>query len=56
MEKYLKKLPLEIKELIRVAGEVSAQVRLPAYLVGGFLRDLILGVKNFDLDITVEGS
>jgi len=56
MEEYLKKLPQEIKELIRVAGEVSAQTRLPVYLVGGFLRDLILGVKNFDLDITVEGS
>jgi len=56
MKKYLEKLPLEIKELIRSAGEVSAQTRLPAYLVGGFLRDLILGVKNFDLDITVEGS
>ncbi len=56
MEKYLEKLPFEIKELIRTAGEVSAQTHLSAYLVGGFLRDLILGVKNFDLDITVEGS
>ncbi len=29
---------------------------MPAYLVGGFLRDLILGVRNFDLDIAVEGN
>ena len=31
-------------------------MKLPAYLVGGCLRDLILGVDNFDLDITVEGN
>ncbi len=29
---------------------------MPAYLVGGFVRDLILGVKNLDLDIVVEGD
>lgn len=56
MKKYLEKLPIEIKKIISLAADVSRQTRMPAYLVGGFLRDLILGVKNFDLDITVEGS
>lgn len=56
MKKYLEKLPVEIKKIISLAADVSRQTRMPAYLVGGFLRDLILGVKNFDLDITVEGS
>jgi tRNA nucleotidyltransferase (CCA-adding enzyme) len=56
MKKYLKNLPQEIKYLINAAQKVSGETKMPAYLVGGFVRDLILGVKNFDLDITVEGS
>lgn len=56
MQKYLKKLPRKLKAVISQASAVSRQTRLPAYLVGGCLRDLILGVKNFDLDITVEGE
>jgi len=56
MREYLKRLPTEIKELIRLAGEVSKETRMPAYLVGGALRDLLLGKKNFDLDICVEGN
>ncbi|MDD5128227.1 MAG: hypothetical protein PHO40_01050 [Candidatus Omnitrophica bacterium] len=56
MEKYLKNLPPEIKNLIVLAGEVSREIKMPAYLVGGFPRDLILGAKDWDLDITVEGN
>ncbi|MFA4854469.1 MAG: hypothetical protein WC616_03865 [Candidatus Omnitrophota bacterium] len=56
MKEYLKRLPREIKELISSAGKVSKETGMPAYLVGGFLRDLLLGVKNFDLDIAVEGN
>jgi len=56
MRKYFKKLPLELKKIIRLAAEVSQETAMPVYLVGGFLRDLILGAANFDLDLTVEGS
>lgn len=56
MKRYLEKLPIELKEIIRVAASVSKETGMPAYLVGGFLRDLILGVPNFDIDITVEGN
>ena len=56
MEKYLEKLPQEIKYLIELAKKVSKETKMPAYLVGGFPRDLILGVKDWDLDITVEGD
>ncbi|MDD5130109.1 MAG: CCA tRNA nucleotidyltransferase [Candidatus Omnitrophica bacterium] len=56
MDKYFKKLPQELREIIRQACWVSQKTRMPAYLVGGCLRDLILGVKNLDLDITIEGS
>ncbi len=56
MKEYLKNLPQEIKYLISAAEKVSQETKMPAYLVGGLVRDLILGVKNFDLDITVQGS
>ncbi len=56
MKRYLEKLPQGLKKIINLAAEVSKETGMPAYLVGGFLRDLILGVANFDLDITVEGS
>jgi tRNA nucleotidyltransferase (CCA-adding enzyme) len=56
MRRYLEKLPKEIQDLIYLASEISAKKNMPAYLVGGFVRDLILGVKNLDLDIVVEGD
>ncbi|MFA4993589.1 MAG: CCA tRNA nucleotidyltransferase [Candidatus Omnitrophota bacterium] len=56
MREYLKKLPEEIKYLIALVRKVSKEISMPAYLVGGFPRDLILGAENWDLDITVEGS
>lgn len=56
MKKYLKRLPVELKGVIRQAAKVSQEARMPAYLVGGCLRDLILQVKHLDLDIAIEGS
>lgn len=56
MKKYLDKLPREIKDLIRLAGDIAHKNNMRAYLVGGFVRDLILGLKNFDLDIAIEGE
>ena len=56
MREYFKKLPAELKVVIAQALRVSLETRMPAYLVGGYLRDLILGVKNFDLDIAIEGD
>ncbi len=56
MKKYLEKLPQEIRDLISLAGELASDNNMSAYLVGGFVRDLILGVKNLDLDIVVEGD
>lgn len=56
MKEYLDKLPEEIQRLIHIAIEIADRNSIPAYLVGGFVRDLILGVKNLDLDIVVEGD
>ncbi len=56
MKKYLKELPKEIKDLISLAGDLAYSNNMSVYLVGGFVRDLILGVKNLDLDIVVESD
>ncbi|MCX5709588.1 MAG: hypothetical protein NT088_02520 [Candidatus Omnitrophica bacterium] len=56
MKKYLEGLPKKIRELVYLAKDLAAYRRMPAYLVGGFVRDLILGVRNFDLDIVVVGD
>lgn len=56
MKEYLEELPEDVLGLIRLAGEVSSELGQNAYLIGGFVRDLILGVKNLDLDIAAEGD
>lgn len=56
MKKYLEKLPQEVKDLISAAADLARLNNMPVYLVGGFVRDLILGVNNLDLDIVVEGD
>lgn len=44
------------KWLCETIGAVAAQNGMVAYAVGGLVRDLILGLNNFDLDFVVEGS
>lgn len=56
MRRYLERLPQETQDLIKIASHLSAKMHMPAYLVGGFVRDLLLGVNNLDLDIVVEGD
>ncbi|MGH7235070.1 MAG: CCA tRNA nucleotidyltransferase [Nitrospiraceae bacterium] len=42
--------------LLRQAGELADQSGMPAFVVGGFVRDLLLGRNNPDLDLVVEGD
>lgn len=56
VERHLHKLPNNILSLIYLIRDISRRLDCPAYLVGGFVRDLILEVQNLDLDITVEGD
>jgi tRNA nucleotidyltransferase (CCA-adding enzyme) len=56
MKEYLKKLPQELRDVLISAGELAHKQKARAYLVGGFVRDLLLGVDNLDLDIALEGD
>ena len=51
-----KQLPAELVNFMRVAGEVTANQEQSLYLVGGVVRDLLLGRANLDLDLVVEGD
>jgi len=41
-------------DIIILASDLAKTEEIEVYLVGGFVRDLLLGVDNFDLDIVVE--
>ncbi len=50
------KLPGEILDLLRAAGETAESLGFQIYTVGGFVRDLLLRRVNFDIDLVVEGD
>ena len=56
MKEYLKNLTRDIRDLVCLTGKIASQRDVNAYLVGGIVRDLILGVPNFDLDIVIQGD
>lgn len=48
-------LPDHINFLQLIAGQ-SSHLKMPIYLVGGFVRDLLLHHASFDFDFVVEGD
>ncbi len=54
--RLIKLLPKDIQILMQLIGEVAKNRNYNAYLVGGFVRDLLLEVPTKDLDVVVEGD
>ncbi len=50
------RLPRRIFDLLRVAGRLADREGVSLFVVGGFVRDLLLGIENLDLDLVVEGD
>jgi len=50
------RLPKTIKNILKSAGMTADDMGVRVYCVGGFVRDLLLKVKNFDVDLVVEGD
>lgn len=50
------RLPGWLQDVLMTAGKKADEMSVRAYLVGGFVRDLILGNENLDVDIVVEGD
>ena len=49
-------LPAPLLQLIQKASQMAAQMDFSLYMVGGFVRDLLLGTPTLDLDLVVEGN
>jgi tRNA nucleotidyltransferase (CCA-adding enzyme) len=45
-----------VRQLARQVGELAAERGVEAFLVGGPVRDLLLGERNVDLDLMVTGD
>jgi tRNA nucleotidyltransferase (CCA-adding enzyme) len=50
------RLPSKILAILKLAGEIAEQLGSTVYCVGGFVRDFLLQVPNFDVDLVVEGN
>jgi len=57
MAKYMEeRLPDRVRELFRNFSEVAGVSKVRVFVVGGFVRDLLLRQSNLDIDIVVEGD
>ncbi|MDR2604938.1 MAG: CBS domain-containing protein [Desulfovibrio sp.] len=50
------RLPGEIFALLRKAGSLGDKLGMSVFAVGGFVRDLLMGNPNLDIDLSVEGD
>jgi tRNA nucleotidyltransferase (CCA-adding enzyme) len=50
------RFPGYLNDILTVAGETAEQNDFTAYLVGGSVRDLLMGQTNLDIDIVIEGD
>ena len=50
------RLPQRIQGILLLLGQKAEKEGYKAYAVGGFVRDLLLGLPNFDLDVAVENN
>ncbi len=50
------RMPHTVLHLLRTAGELAERLGYSAYVVGGFVRDLLLNIDNLDVDLVVEGD
>ncbi|NLF13445.1 MAG: CBS domain-containing protein, partial [Anaerolineaceae bacterium] len=55
-QKMSKALPGPLLELLQQASAMAQEMGYGLYVVGGFVRDLLLGERNLDLDLVVEGD
>lgn len=49
-------LPAVMVRMAKKIGSLANSLGFTAFLVGGVVRDILLGVRNLDLDIVIEGD
>jgi len=43
-------------DIIKTVGKIADELKVPAYIVGGPVRDKLLGIPNYDMDFAIEGD
>ena len=55
-ERLAMAVPKPMLRLLREAGRLAAEQEDSLFIVGGFVRDLLLGTPTLDIDLVVEGD
>lgn len=50
------RLPEKYLSILQTAGQIADELGISAYVVGGFVRDLLLRLDNLDIDLVIEGN
>jgi tRNA nucleotidyltransferase (CCA-adding enzyme) len=50
------RIPPHYMDILKLAGRLGDEMRLPVYIAGGLVRDLLLERPNYDMDLVVEGN
>ncbi len=50
------RLPAKHYSFLEKAGQLGHELDTPVYVVGGFVRDILLRRQNLDIDLVVEGD
>ncbi|MCK8825720.1 CBS domain-containing protein [Fuchsiella alkaliacetigena] len=56
LQKELENLAEELGIRLGEMGELADELGIDLYIVGGFVRDMLLDIDNLDLDLVVEGD
>ncbi len=54
--RLLEEQPQDVRDLFRLIHALGEAHGLAVYVVGGFVRDLLLEIPNLDIDLVVEGD
>ncbi len=54
LHKYEQILPSSVKKALSLCSKAADEINMPVYLIGGVVRDLIMGKASVDTDISVE--
>jgi tRNA nucleotidyltransferase (CCA-adding enzyme) len=54
--RFRQSLPSVTHEVLMAVGVLSRDMGCGTYLVGGIVRDIVIGRRNIDLDITIDGD
>lgn len=49
-------LPDEARRVLAEIGALAEEKAIRAHVVGGFVRDMLLGRRNLDMDVVIEGD